>query len=57
MKIWQNADKLMGVFVDEIQKSGLMFKFRDYIPVKIGESEYRIWKENIREILENAKHL
>lgn len=76
LKIWQNADKLMGVFVDEIQKSGLMkdgdfdadtalreivdgmmFKFRDYIPVKIGESEYRTRKENIREIFENAKHL
>ena len=35
----------------------MMFKFRDYIPVKIGESECRIRKENIREIFENAKHL
>ena len=76
LKIWQNADKLMGVFVDEIEKSGLMkdgdfdadtalreivdgmmFKFRDYIPVKTGESEFRIRKENIREIFENAKRV
>ena len=35
----------------------MMFKSRDYIPVKTGESEYRIRKENIREIFENAKHL
>lgn len=35
----------------------MMFKFRDYIPVKIGESEYRIRKENIREIFENAKRV
>ena len=35
----------------------MMFKFRDYIPVKIGESEYRIRKENTREIFENAKRV
>ena len=35
----------------------MMLKFRDYIPVKIGESEYRIRKENIREIFENAKRV
>lgn len=35
----------------------MMFKFRDYIPVRIGESECRIRKENIREIFENAKRV
>ena len=35
----------------------MMFKFRDYIPVKIGESESRTRKENIREIFENAKRV
>ena len=34
-----------------------MFKSRDYIRVKIGESECRIRKESIREIFENAKRV
>lgn len=47
-----DADTLMREIVD-----GMMFKFRDYIPVVLGESEYRIRKESIREIVENAKRM
>ena len=35
----------------------MMLKFMDYIPVKIGESECRTRKENIREVFENAKRV
>lgn len=47
-----DADTLMREIVD-----GMMFKFRDYVPVVLGDSEYRIRKENIGEIVENAKRL
>lgn len=47
-----DADTMMSEIID-----GMMFKFRDYVPVVLGDSEYRIRKENIREIVENAKHL
>lgn len=49
--------KAQSHYEHDCRVDGMMFKFRDYIPVKIGESEYRIRKENIREIFENAKHL